>query len=223
MSDLNMQLVREFFELNRFYVLPHWRCEDVSHSSENTSLLFVERAQTETGAEPEFLLRPADLAGIHRAVVEVRAWHTDRVYPSTIEGNPVLGHVAGQEIRDLAETMFGVPDFKTILVVSEISAAPTVRARTLQMLQDFGIGHVLEFPTILGDLLDGVSVNGNYAPSQTLQTLRLMKRYSFVRRQQMELVFPSSGAPEPFPRAGRGRPREDAVDRREEDDESTYG
>jgi len=70
MSDLNMQLVREFFELNRFYVLPHWRCEDVSHSSENTSLLFVERAHTEAGVEPEFLLRPADLSGIRRAVVE---------------------------------------------------------------------------------------------------------------------------------------------------------
>ena len=222
MSDLNMQLVREFFELNRFYVLPHWRCEDVSHSSENTSLLFVERAQTEAGVEPEFLLRPADLAGIHRAVVEVRAWHADRIYPSTIDGNSVLGHVAGQEIRDLAETVFGVPEFKTILVVSEFSAAPTVRARALQMLQEFGIGHVLEFPTILGDLLDGVSVNGNYAPSQTLQTLRLLKRYSFVRRQQMELVFPASGASEPSPRSGRARTREGAADRNEEEEDSAF-
>ena len=214
-----MQLVREFFELNRFYVLPHWRCEDVSHSSENASLLFVERAQVEAGAEPEFLLRPADLAGIHRAVVEVRAWHADRVYPSTIEGNPVLGHVAGQEIRDLAETVFGAPEFKTILVVSELSTAPMVRARALQMLQDFGIGHVLEFPTILGDLLDGVSVNGNYAPSQTLQTLRLMKRYSFVRRQQMELVFPAPGGFEAPSRSGRVRQRDGAGDRRAEDTE----
>ncbi len=223
MSDLNMQLVREFFELNRFYVLPHWRCEDVSHSSENTSLLFVERAQTESGVEPEFLLRPADLAGIRRAVVEVRAWHADRVYPSTIDGNPVLGHVATQEIRDLAETVFGVPEFKTILVVSEFSSAPAVRARALQMLQDFGIGHALEFPTILGDLLDGVSVNGNYAPSQTLQTLRLMKRYSFIRRQQMELAFPVTGSSEPAPRPGRARPREGAAEGREEDDETPFG
>ena len=222
MSDLNMQLVREFFELNRFYVLPHWQCEEVSHSSENTSLLFVERARAEAGVEPEFLLRPADLAGIRRAVVEVRAWHADRVYPSTIEGNPVLGHVAAQEMRDLAETVFGPVEFKTILVVSEFSAAPAVRARALQMLQDFGISHVLEFPTILGDLLDGVSVNGNYAPSQTLQTLRLMKRYSFVRRQQMELVFPGSGAPEPAPRAARPRLRGDVMDSREEEGETPF-
>ncbi len=217
MSDLNMQLVREFFELNRFYVLPHWQCEEVSHSSDSTSLLFVERANTEAGVEPEFLLRPADLTGIRRAVVEVRAWHADRVYPSTIDGNPVLGHVATQEMRDLAETVFGAAEFKTILVVSEFSAAPSVRARTLQMLQDFGIGHVLEFPTILGDLLDGVSVNGNYAPSQTLQTLRLLKRYSFVRRQQMELSFPAAGASESVPRTARSRPRGETVDSRDED------
>jgi hypothetical protein len=126
--------------------------------------------------------------------------------------------VAAQEVRDLAETVFGVPEFKTILVVSEFSAAPAVRARALQMLQGFGIGHVLEFPTVLGDLLDGVSVNGNYAPSQTLQTLRLMKRYSFVRRQQMELAFPASGPPEPAPRAGRVRLRGDAADGREEEE-----
>jgi hypothetical protein len=223
MSDLNMQLVREFFELNRFYVLPHWRCEDVSPSTESASLLFVERAQTESGLEPEFLLRPMDLGGIRRAVVEVRAWHADRIYPSTIEGSPVLGHVASQEIRELGEAVFGVPEFKTILVVSEFSAAPAVRARALQMLQDFGIGHVLEFPTLLGDLLDGVSVNGNYAPSQTLQTLRLMKRYGFVRRQQMELFFPAAGAPEPAPRAGRARTREDAADGAGEDDGPVFG
>ncbi len=222
MSDLNMQLVREFFELNRFYVLPHWQCEEVSHSSENTSLLFVERAQTEAGVEPEFLLRPADLPGVRRAVVEVRAWHADRVYPSTIDGNPVLGHVASQEMRDLAETVFGAAEFKTILVVSEFSAAPLVRARALQMLQGFGISHVLEFPTILADLLDGVSVNGNYAPSQTLQTLRLMKRYSFVRRQQMELSFPAAGSPESAPRAARSRPRVETVESPEGEGETPF-
>ena len=204
-----MQLVREFFELNRFYVLPHWRCEDVAHSAESTSLLFIERAQAETGLEPEFLLRPADLGGIRRAVVEVRAWHADRVYPSTIEGNPVLGHVATQEIRALGETVFGVAGFRTVLVVSELSTASAVRARALQMLQDLGIGHVLEFPTILADLLDGVSVNGNYAPSQTLQTLRLMKRYGFARRQQMELFFPVSGPNDPRPPRGRTRENTD--------------
>jgi len=207
MSDLNMQLVREFFELNRFYVLPHWQCEEVSHSSDNTSLLFVERTSTEAGVEPEFLLRPADLPGIRRAVVEVRAWHADRVYPSTIDGNAVLGHVASREIGELAETVFGASDFKTILVVSEFSSAPEVRTRALKMLQDFGISHVIEFPTILGDLLDGVSVNGNYAPSQTLQTLRLLKRYGFARRQQMELFFPAPGATDLQPRPSRQRSR----------------
>ena len=210
MSDLNMQLVREFFELNRFYVLPHWQCEDLSHSAEGASLLFVERARVDGGTEPEFLLRPADLPGIGRAVVEVRAWHADRVYPSTIEGNPVFGHVATREIGELAEAVFGTADFTTILVVSELSTAPPIRARTLQMLQELGVGHVLEFPTLLGDLLDWVSVNGNYAPSQTLQTLRLMKRYGFARRQQMELIFPVSGAGDPAPRPGRARTRGDS-------------
>jgi hypothetical protein len=48
-----------------------------------------------------------------------------------------------------------------------------------------------------------------------------MKRYSFVRRQQMELLFPVTGASESAPRAARSRPREDAADSGEEDGESS--
>ncbi|HPA40590.1 MAG TPA: hypothetical protein PKV69_01160, partial [Candidatus Hydrogenedentes bacterium] len=53
-----------------------------------------------------------------------------------------------------------------------------------------GMDHVAEFPMILGEILNRLSVQGNYAPSQTLQTMRLLKRYHFIRRQQMEFLFP---------------------------------
>ncbi len=189
MSDLNLQLVREFFELNQFYVLPHWRYGDLSKMQDGASLLFVERPRANTVSDPEFLLRPPDLDGIRRAVVEVRAWHGDRLYPFTVESNPVFGRVATPEIRELAETIFETDEFTTILVVSELAVSHGPRARALQMLRDMRVGHVMEFPAILGDLLARVDVYGNYAPSQTLQTMRLLKRYGFVRRQQMELPF----------------------------------
>ena len=190
MSDLNMQLVREFFELNQFYALPHWRWVDQSRLSENSALLFVERPQADVSIEPEFLLRPGDVAGIRRAVIEVRAWHADRFYASTVENSAILGHVASSEVRDLAETVFGSAEFRTILVISEFSSSPRHRSKALEILKGTGMNHVIEFPTILGELLDGVSVQGNYAPSQTLQTLRLLKRYNFVRHQQMEFALP---------------------------------
>ncbi len=192
MSDINMQLVREFFELNFFYVLPHWQFEDTLRTAEGTgSLLFVEQPKPAAPGEPARLLRPGDVQSLQRAVVEVRAWHADRMYASVIEANPIFKRVASEQIRAIADSVFNGEDYATVLVVSEFSTSPQVRDQALRLLLDAGVNHVIEFPTLLADMLRLVSAQDNYAPSQTLQTLRLLKRYSFIRLQQLELFFPA--------------------------------
>ncbi len=194
MSDLNMQIVREFFELHLFRVLTHWQHEALFAGQHDPSvLLFVERGRGETSARRDVeagLLRPEEVGGIDRAVVEVRAWHADRVYPSVVEGNAVLGHVATAEVRQLAANVFGTEEFATILVISELPTSQKPREKSLHLLRGMGIDHVLEFATVLQDMLQRVNAHGNYAPSQTLQTLRLLKRYGLVRNQQLEFSFP---------------------------------
>ncbi len=195
MGDLNMQIVREFFELNRFHVLTHWQHERIPQISDFGSLLFVEHPHGEVGGEVDFVPRPDQIAHIPRAVVEVRAWHTDRFYPSTVETSPVLGHVAGEEVHDLAHSIFNSAAFTTILVVSELPHSHAPRQRSIELLRAFGIGHVLEFSTILQDILARISAHGHYAPSQTLQTMHLLKRYGLIRRQQLEFSFPLEAPP----------------------------
>jgi len=195
-----MQFVREFFELNLFHVLTHWQHQDLPRVSDPGSLLFVEHTNPDTLPNLSFLLGPHDVPQLHRAVVEVRAWHADRFYPSVIESSPILGHVASPEIGAHAQSLFGSPEFSTILVISELPASAAPRERSLELLGGFGIGHVLEFPTILEEMLRRISAHGNYAPSQTLQTLRLLKRYHFIRRQQLEFAFPLEAPP------AQGRP-----------------
>jgi hypothetical protein len=51
------------------------------------------------------------------------------------------------------------------------------------------VDHVLEFPTILNFLIAHVEVNLNYVESETLQLLRLLKRYGLVKGLQFELPF----------------------------------
>jgi hypothetical protein len=194
-SEVNLQLVREFFELHRFHVLTHWELSrDLAPSTpslpEAAPRLFITQTSPESGPLP-FLLRHGDVPGLSRAVVEVRAWHADRVYASVVEGNPVLGQVASAECRALAENAFASPDFRTLLVISELPASAQARARALQLLEGLGISHVIEFGTILRGLLDMVHPQGQYAPSATLQTLRLLKRYGLIRRQQLDLPFPA--------------------------------
>lgn len=205
MSDLNMQIVREFFELHLFRVLTHWQHEALfAGQSDASVLLFVEQARGEGRAQDaargaSVLLRADEVDRIDRAVVEVRAWHADRVYPSVVEGNAILGHVATPEVRQLAANVFGTPDFDTLLVISELPASPRPRERSLQLLEGLGIDHVLEFPAVLQDMLQRINAHGNYAPSQTLQTLRLLKRYGLVRNQQLEFAFPMEPAPSAGP------------------------
>jgi len=205
MSDLNMQIVREFFELHLFRVLTHWQHEALfAGQSDPSVLLFVEQnrvdsQQRNTGARASFLLRPEEIAQLDRAVVEVRAWHADRVYPSVVEGNAILGHVATPEVRQLAANVFGSEDFVSVLVISEFAASPKPRERAQQLLQGVGIDHVIEFPAVLQDMLQRINAHGNYAPSQTLQTLRLLKRYGLVRNQQLEFAFPMEPMPASIP------------------------
>lgn len=196
MSEINLQLAREYFELYRFRVLTHWRHgQDRTRGVEASSLLFVEAPGDGVEAPPPFLLTEQGPRGIHRAVVEVRAWHADRFYPSVIETNPILGHVASAEVADLAREVFGGQDFAPVLVISELAASAGPRARALELFRQLGIGHVLEFSTLLTSLAERLSADGDYAPSQTLQTLRLLKRYDLLRRQQLEFLFPLDPVP----------------------------
>jgi len=192
MADVNLQLVREFFELNVFHVLTQWQqAHPRHHPGEPGIFLFVENTSPLEAGEPDFVLGHGDIVKIHRAIVDVRAWHGDRVYPSVIESSPILTQLATEKTTAQARAHFGNLDFTTILVVSELPTSQDLRTQTIESLQERGIGHVLEFPIILHDLLDKVSANTTYPASTTLQILRILKRYRFIRNLQMEFSFPT--------------------------------
>ncbi len=200
MSDLNLQLVREFFELNLFRVVTNWQQDSWRpRAGDPTTQLVVENTHPVAGATADFVLHPLHLGAIERALVEVRAWHADRFYPSTIETSPVLCQFVNDGSLDFARNLFDGRPCDTILILSELPSTAEQRARAVQLLRDCGIGYVMEFPAILQDMVDKVSVNGNYVGSATLQTLRLLKRYRLIRNQQMEFAFrpefPAGAAP----------------------------
>lgn len=190
MSDVNLQLVRECFELNLFRVLTNWQQADTPlQAGEHAGQLFVENTYSAPVRDLPFLLHPVDLPAIERAVIEIRAWHRDRVYPSVIESKPVLTQFVSEESLTLARNVFDNQPFRTILVLSELPASADLRARSLAILQETGIDHVMEFPSLLQELIAKVNINSPYPASQTLQTLRLLKLYKLVRNQQMEFPF----------------------------------
>ncbi|GMW02920.1 MAG: hypothetical protein AMXMBFR84_40560 [Candidatus Hydrogenedentota bacterium] len=199
MADVNLQLVRECFELNVFRVLTNWQQDSRFQFAESTGQLFVENTALPVPRELPFVLRAEDIPAIDRAVIEVRAWHGDRFYPSVIEANPVLSQFVAPESLALARELFKGLPFVTVLVVSELPLSMDLRDRSAELLRRSGIGHVLEFPVLLQDLLNKVESQGMYVGSQTLQTLRLLKRYKFIRHQQMDLPFKPEAHVPPMP------------------------
>ncbi len=195
MADVNLQLVREFFELNMFAVLTNWQRESLRQRVPDSSLqVFVENVNPVRPHDLSFVLNPTGIGAVERALVEVRAWHADKFYPSVIESSPVLWQFVSPESLAFAREIFGSRPFKSILVISELPASPEPRARSIQLLQGTGIDHVLEFSSVLRDLVDTVSMHENYTSSTTLQVLRLMKRYKLVRDQQLEFAFPNEAS-----------------------------
>jgi len=196
MGDVNVQLVREFFELNLFQVLTNWHpSARRTRPGEHGGQLFAQNTAPQPERALPFLLQPGDVAAIARAVVEVRAWHGDRFYPSVIEANPVLYEFVSRDSLALASEVFQGQPFATVLVVSELPASADLRVRSLALLQDTGVGHVIEFAPILRDIVNRVDAYGTYPSSDTLQTLRLLKRYKLVRNQQMEFAFTTEAPP----------------------------
>ena len=192
MSDINLQLVKEFFELNGFMILTNRKHQlrkigaDWEYSIE---LLVGNLDFVEPATEPGFVLEPRNLKAIPRAIVDVKGWHTEVFYPSTIEQGRTLFAFVSPESLQYASRVFKEEPFSKVIVLSELPSNKEILDRSIDVLRKNGIDHVIEFATILKDLISRVQVNYNYTESDTLQLVRLMKRYGLVKDLQMEFMF----------------------------------
>jgi hypothetical protein len=192
MSDVNVQLVKEFFELNGFMILTNRKHQlrklgvDSEYSIE---LLVANLDFIEPTTEPEFILSPHELRAIPRAIVDVKGWHSEVFYPSTIEAARKLFAFVSPESLQYASRVFKGEPFKKIIVLSELPSNKEILVRSVDVLRNNGIDHAIEFSTILRDLVSRVQINNNYTESDTLQLVRLMKRYRLVKDLQLEFLF----------------------------------
>lgn len=201
MAGFDDNLVREYFELNGFFVRQSrkYAVQSRRKRADEESDLLVINPSPRRGAPPAFQLFGSDLAGIGRAVVAVKGWHTTRaVTPAMIRKGDLLEFVrkeaveAAQEaFADLGEATEGAPDaaLAKILVLPGLPTAEPQRGESIALLREHGVDHVLTFRTILDSMVQRVESNQSYAKSDTLQLLRLLRVYDMVKSSQLEL-FP---------------------------------
>ncbi|MFM7209640.1 MAG: hypothetical protein ACKOY8_07455 [Verrucomicrobiota bacterium] len=195
MAGFDDSLVREYFEMNGFFVRQSRKYAVQSRrkrADEEGDLLVINPAPRR-GNELPFQLFGSDLPGLSAAVVAVKGWHTTKaVTPAMIRKGDLLEFVR-KEAVDAAKDAFA--DLTTedgkglskLLVLPGIPAQEPQRSESVTLLKESGVDHVLTFRTILENLVQAVEANQSYAKSDTLQLLRLLRIYDMVKVAQLEL------------------------------------
>lgn len=192
MGAVSETLVREYFELNGFFVRQR-RKHVAQYRSEDEEIDFFvwhPQPQPTKGALP-FLLGTSDLACVARAVVVVIGWHAGRFSASTAASAPELFRFAEpaafeRSVRSLGE---GPPPLK-ILVTPALPDDDAARRLAFDAIRAKNVDAIIPFPTVLTELIARVEANRNYQKSDVLQTLRILKAYDLVKDPQMELFKP---------------------------------
>lgn len=202
MAGFDDSLVREYFEMNGFFVRQSrkYAVQSRRKRADEEGDLLVINPSPRRGGETPFQLFSSDLAGLSAAVVAVKAWHTTKaITPTMIKKGDLLEFVrkeaveaAKEAFADLTPTE-GQPLAK-VLVLPGIPATEPQRSESITLLRESGVDHVLTFRTILENLVQAVESNQSYAKSDTLQLLRLLRVYDMVKAAQLEL-FGSSLPP----------------------------
>lgn len=174
MSDVSKELVRIFFELNGFSV-------------KNGTYLLVNRIQSARTHPDSFLLSVDNLNKVKQAVVDVKGWHTEVFFPSVINSSPEIFRFLEEDSLKEGEKFFGAKNFRKIIVVSRLPNVKETLKKSLALMKQEGIDHVIEFSVILNYLVNQVMPNVNYMDNDLLQVIRIFKCHNFYRPPQLEL------------------------------------
>lgn len=202
MAGFDENIVREYFELNGFFVrqLRKYLVQSrKKRADEEIDLVVYNPNAPIDGVPAGFQLFSADMERIRRAIVVVKAWHTSRFSPAMLKSSSRVFDFLKKDVLNKAESYFsfdesevdsnvvGVGNFTKILVLPSLPTSDPLRTESIELLQERGIDGIITFSTILENLLRNVEVNHSYQKSDLLQLMRILKIYDMVKEPQMNL------------------------------------
>ena len=202
MAGFDENLVREYFELNGFFVRQLHKYQVHSRrkrAEEQIDLLvFNPSPKPSEGAIGAFQIFSSDLPKISQALVVVKGWHTSRLTPSMLRSGSKISDFLDSEVESAKENFFSNLEedaakgpLAHILVLPGLPASEPLRGQTIELLRARGVDAILSFPTILENLLHHVETNLSYQKSDVLQMIRLLKLYDMIKPPQLELFAES--------------------------------
>jgi len=182
MTDVNEEIVKAYYEAQGYLV--------------KTNHYYVKKKFAEEkklGQGPSDI----DLIVMHpktkdKAIISVKGWHNDVVRRSNIkkwEEKDYMKLKLDKQTIEAGEIFFGTKDFRKILVLSCFDKKEYSELKK-ELEKFYGYNEVIDFPTILRDLIEGNKQMNiekfnqfkNYRDSEFLQTLRLLIKYYLERK-----------------------------------------
>jgi len=189
MAYVDEEIVRLFFEFQGFLVrtnVKYMITKSGVPGESDVDLVVANLHPDKKNPPREFVLRVEDLKGIEYAAVEVKGWHTITFTQGMIrESPPIFNFVRPEAIKAVTESL-GTAHFSKILVISQLPkdekhCAPAIEMLRTRTSDHEAIDHVIEFTTILEAIVKEVEPNKSYRDSECLETVRLLKRYRWLK------------------------------------------
>ncbi len=180
MWEVNIALVRDFFELEGFQVFPLRREKGLR---KNQFDLWVENIAP-VKIEPTFFLDPYSIRGIRTALVKIMGWHGEIFTASMVRKYREILKIKemGEEEKRLATEKKGV---SRIIVFSRIPKKTASRKDLERVLREEGFTQVITFEEILWSLVEKIEKRENYS-SPLLEVMRIFKVYRMIKSPQLE-------------------------------------
>ena len=106
MAGFDENIVREYFELNGFFVRQLRKYVVQSRkkrADEEIDLVVYNPSAPADGPAPGFQLFSADMVNIRQAIVVVKGWHTSRFSPSMLKSSTKLFDFVKKDVLNRAE------------------------------------------------------------------------------------------------------------------------
>ncbi len=178
MTDVNEEVVKAYYEAQGYIV--------------KTNNYYVKKKFSEEGKKKGQGPSDIDLIIMHpitkdKAIISVKGWHNDVVRESNIKkwlGKDNMKLKIDSQTIEAGKSFFGDDNFKKILVLSCIDKENYNELKR-ELETFYGYDLVLDFPTILNDLIEGNPEKKiprfndfkHYRDSEFLHTLRLIIKY----------------------------------------------
>ena len=197
MSGFDENIVREYFELNGFFVrqLRKYQVQSRKKRFDEEIDMLIYNPKADKKMKPlGFQLFSNDIVNIHQAIVVVKAWHSSRFTPAILRsGTKVFDFLKKDVLNkvndyfDFNEMDLGKNDavFKKILIIPSLPSGEPHRSESITLLKEQGIDGIISFATILESLIKSIEINHSYQKSDLLQLIRILKIYDMIKEPQM--------------------------------------